>query len=114
MANERIDDRLDSHIRFVRDRFETHGRFGYTNRHYSFPVVTRQETELLLNRLVKVKAEPNCVFHSEHALDPQPEFNEDWGWFFSSSPDKDVKRPRKRLRDTQAHQLDVFQAEEEP
>jgi hypothetical protein len=32
---------------FVKQRLESGGGFKYTNKHYGFPVVTNQETELL-------------------------------------------------------------------
>jgi len=112
-ANARIDERLESHIRFIRNRFEIHGRFGYLNRHYGFPVVTRQETELLLNRLVAVRGEQSCAFQAEHAVEPQAEFQDDWSWFFTASPGERVARRRNRTVDSGVRQLDVFQTEDE-
>lgn len=47
-ARSRINDRLEAHRQFVRDR-ETAGKaIKHTNHVYGFPVVTRQETELIL------------------------------------------------------------------
>ena len=92
-ASERIGERLASHARFIRERFETHGSFGYRNRHYGFPVVTRQEVDLLLDRLVAVRADGDGRFSAEHAAAPQAGFVEDWEWFFAEGPGGE-ERPR--------------------
>ena len=50
-ANRRILDRLESHRRFI-DEYRRGGRVPkYTNRHYGFEVVTRQEREILIEHL---------------------------------------------------------------
>ncbi|MGB9925405.1 MAG: DNA-methyltransferase [Candidatus Bathyarchaeales archaeon] len=56
-ANQQIDARLRRHVAFVKERTKTHGALGYINRHYGFPVMTQQETEILLNKLREVKIE---------------------------------------------------------
>jgi len=49
-ANARINERISNHIRFIKG-CAPKGRWKYSNRHYHFPVVTRQEQELILNKL---------------------------------------------------------------
>jgi len=48
-AKVTITSRLDSHMAFVNQIHDSGGGFKYTNKHYGFPVVTNQETELVLN-----------------------------------------------------------------
>ena len=47
-ARNRIKDRLDDHRQFVRDRQAAGKAIKHTNQVYGFPVVTRQESELML------------------------------------------------------------------
>ncbi len=47
-ATKRIQMRLDAHHQFIRDRQEAGKPFKYTNKTYDFPVITRQEIELML------------------------------------------------------------------
>ena len=54
LSNEIIDRRIDNHLEFIHKRHQTRGEPKYKNKHYHFPVVTRQEIELLLNPVVKV------------------------------------------------------------
>ena len=53
-ANQKIGDRIENHLQFVQERLETKGQLKYINKFYKFPVMTRQETELLLNPLVTI------------------------------------------------------------
>jgi DNA modification methylase len=48
-ANGRIQARIDEHLAFVTQCRETGREMKHLNRNYQFPVVTRQETELLLD-----------------------------------------------------------------
>jgi DNA modification methylase len=54
-ANERVRSRIDSHIDFIRQCRDTGRTLKHVNRRYSFPVVTRQETELFLNLVADVR-----------------------------------------------------------
>jgi DNA modification methylase len=47
LSNEKINNRLQGHMAFVKQRLESGNKFKYTNKHYGFPVVTNQEKELL-------------------------------------------------------------------
>ncbi|UCE53794.1 MAG: site-specific DNA-methyltransferase [Desulfobacterales bacterium] len=53
-ANQKIRDRIEHHLEFVQKRLETKGQLKYINKFYKFPVMTRQETELILNPLVTI------------------------------------------------------------
>ncbi|BBO73643.1 DNA modification methylase [Desulfosarcina widdelii] len=54
-GRHRIAERLDAHLQFVREREENGKPIKYTNQVYGFPVITRQETELLLPLPVSVE-----------------------------------------------------------
>ena len=47
LSYQKIKGRLENHMAFVKQRLESGDGFKYTNRHYGFPVLTSQETELL-------------------------------------------------------------------
>lgn len=55
-AKRVIDDRISRHMKFVKKRQAGGKAFKYRNRSHGFPVVTRQETELQLYQLEKIKA----------------------------------------------------------
>ena len=55
IGNQRIRRRLDNHLEFVGHKSASGHRFKHTNRHYGFPVMTGQETELLLNEVLAVQ-----------------------------------------------------------
>jgi DNA modification methylase len=54
-ANARVESRLDAHRHFVAEREQTHGPLKYSNRAYGFPVVTRQETEIIFAQLASLQ-----------------------------------------------------------
>ena len=54
-ANQRIRERLRLHMDFVRQRTVTHGDLGYKSKHYGFPVMTQQETEIFFEKLRQVE-----------------------------------------------------------
>ncbi len=53
-ANAIIHRRLNNHLSFVKARSKIKGELAYLNKHYEFPVMTRQETDLFLNPLVGI------------------------------------------------------------
>jgi DNA modification methylase len=92
-SNKHIRNRIKKHIDFVKERFKARGAFKYVNKHYGFPVVTRQEKELLLNQLVSVAQSGDGVFEVSYSEEPQREFCGDWEAFVmpearSSTPGK--------------------------
>ena len=109
VANVRIAERLSEHADFVRNRHETKGTFGYRNEHYGFPVVTRQEVELLLNELIAVKKSGETAFEVEYSEEAQPEHVEDWEWFFAGAkPPKRATTSTKKGRAGEPVQLDML------
>jgi DNA modification methylase len=60
-SNRHIESRLRKHVAFVKERTRTHGRSGYTNKYYGFPVMTKQETEILFDELNEAVLKDNSV-----------------------------------------------------
>jgi DNA modification methylase len=74
-ANARIRERLNAHCRFV-SRREADGKAPpkHVNRHYGFPVITRQEVELRLEPLIAVTATAGG-FHIDYDTSPPPDLS---------------------------------------
>ncbi len=53
-ANQRIEERLAQHQRFVSDRLKDGYQFKYINANYGFPVMTAQEKKLKLDRIENI------------------------------------------------------------
>jgi DNA modification methylase len=87
-SNTHISNRIKNHIAFINDRFKTAGKFKYENRHYRFPVISNQETKLLLNRLVSLKKSGDNSFEVTYANKPQEEFCRNWEDFILPEKDK--------------------------
>jgi DNA modification methylase len=62
LANEYNENRLQEHRTFIKEYSEKKGLIRYRNDHYNFPVVTKQETELKLNKLREVKKTANVSY----------------------------------------------------
>ncbi|MCG3223954.1 MAG: site-specific DNA-methyltransferase, partial [Candidatus Heimdallarchaeota archaeon] len=66
-ANENTEERIQQHRDFISKRIEKNGKIKYTNEHYGFPVITKQELKLKLDILKSIKQiEKNC-FEVEYA-----------------------------------------------
>ena len=73
-AQRRIRGRIDDHLRFVDQCRETGRELKHLNRHYGFPIVTGQETELLLEVPEDVSAREPDGFEVNYAEDPRRVF----------------------------------------
>lgn len=60
-ANQQIEERLRRHLAFVKAQTKIYGSLRYVNKHYGFPVMTRQETEILLNELQRIEIDNNIA-----------------------------------------------------
>jgi hypothetical protein len=71
-SNERIRRRLSDHIAFVTERERVHGPdcFKYRNKNYGFPVMTKQEVEMKIEYLKRVRREDGDVFIAQYTTDP--------------------------------------------
>jgi DNA modification methylase len=61
-SNKYIEDRLRSHKEFVQKRMKDEKEVKYNNIHYNFPVITKQEIELNLNKLIQLKQSNSNTF----------------------------------------------------
>ncbi|MGD2151416.1 MAG: site-specific DNA-methyltransferase [Desulfobacterales bacterium] len=73
-SNDCISARLKNHLKFVQEGHKNKRGFKYLNKHYEFPVITRQETELLINRLEGIKETNHNNFQVMYSDEPQQEF----------------------------------------
>jgi DNA modification methylase len=92
-SNERIRKRIKNHFRFVEEYAYTKGGFKYLNSHYRFPVMTRQETDLLLNTVLSVTIVNATTFELAYSDEPEPEFCRNWEPFILPAGEK--PRPAK-------------------
>lgn len=104
LANLRISERLDNHLEFVEIRHREKGPFKYTNRHYGFPVVTRQEQDLLINAPAGVAKTGARSAEVQYAEAPQSEYCRDWGMFLAAG---EPQRPKKKSKPKQRREVQM-------
>ncbi len=78
ISNDRIHHRIQSHLEFVRERTKEKGNLKYLNRHYKFPVMTRQEMELFFNPLETIDQSDNATMEVTYSDVPRENFKGDW------------------------------------
>lgn len=67
-VNRRLCERVEDHLQFVQERLVTRGDMKHRSRSYGFPVMTKQETEIVLfavNAIEEVQA--GSVFQVDHS-----------------------------------------------
>ncbi len=108
-SNKRIEERLEKHLAFVDDRVKTKGKFKYTNDHYLFPVMTRQETDLTINELLDIHQMGTDSFEVSYSDNPQKEYVGSWDEYVLSDTEKNEKKkrtvPKKRMKNHEQQQL---------
>jgi DNA modification methylase len=77
-SNDRIRQRINDHLDYLKSRSDEKGKFKYTNRHYRFPVMTRQEVELFFNPLESIKQTAKNTMEVMHADAFDQDFSGDW------------------------------------
>ena len=77
-VNAYIEKRLARHVAFVSERLAADKPVRYRNKPYGFPVVTRQEMDLLLNAVTGVALNGGGTAAVDYAAAPQPAFCGDW------------------------------------
>ncbi|MCG8636068.1 MAG: site-specific DNA-methyltransferase, partial [Desulfobacterales bacterium] len=77
-GKEMVHQRLFRHLSFVLDRIKTRGPLKHKNSHYGFPVMTRQETALLLNTPLDLTRSENPPYTVTYDPSPQDWFCRDW------------------------------------
>ena len=92
-SNKCIIERLKKHCSFVESRFIKKGKFKYLNKHYKFPVMTNQETNLLINELKSVSRKEEDTFEATYSDKLQEDFVGYWnGYVMSDSEKKELKK----------------------
>ena len=97
-SNQRIRERIINHLDFVKARFEEKGAFKYKNKHYQFPVMTKQEIDLLINELSTVQNIEGNIFEVHYSSEPRKKFHENWDGFLLSGkkkPRTDKRKPKQ-------------------
>jgi len=80
-------------LEFVEDRVKIKGKFKYTNDHYQFPVMTRQETDLIINELLDVHQTGTDSFEVSYSDTPQKEYVGSWDdYILSGSDNRNIKK----------------------
>jgi len=74
LSNTRIVERLNRHCAFIEDRYAKRKGLKHINKHYQFPVMTKQETELLINELNEVKQISENAIEVIYSDQPQTDF----------------------------------------
>jgi DNA modification methylase len=69
-ARQRIRSRIEEHLAFVEQRRAAGREIKHINRPYRFPVVTRQETELLIDPLEEVSPSERDSLRATYSNDP--------------------------------------------
>jgi DNA modification methylase len=77
-SNDRIQRRIKDHLAYLDSRKDEKGKFKYINKHYKFPVMTRQELDLFINPLEKINQKDPQTFEVEYAEVPDQRFDGDW------------------------------------
>lgn len=96
-SNERIENRLTAHLEFIRNRIETKGPLKHRNAPYGFPVVTNQETLLLINALRSFRKVDDTTIGVTYEDEPQAGFAGTWENAAAKPPDP-VDRPKGRKK----------------
>jgi DNA modification methylase len=73
-ANERIENRIKTHLDYVQHHRPIKGGFKYRNQSYQFPVMTRQETDIVINPLTAIKPTTDTGFEVYYSTEPSPSF----------------------------------------
>ena len=71
-ANQRIDRRIQAHVDYVKQNQFHPGRFKYINPHHRFAVRTRQETDMLINRLATIQKTTANGFEVVYSIEKTP------------------------------------------
>ena len=81
-ANNRIWQRIAGHLNFVKRRNLDKKSLKYQNKHYDFPVITRQEQEILFNELLQTKKYGDNSVEVMYSDNPGDAYEGYWGELF--------------------------------
>jgi DNA modification methylase len=100
LSDEIINHRIDNHLEFVHKRSVAKGELKYKNKHYHFPVVTKQEIELLLNPVVNVAVDKKEVlFIVDYAREQHIRFDQERkNYLTNQQAELKTKKPGRPLQ----------------
>ncbi|MHA1303831.1 MAG: DNA-methyltransferase [Candidatus Heimdallarchaeaceae archaeon] len=76
-ANKYIENRIQRHRDFIEQRVKKQGELKYTNKYYGFPVMTKQEIELYINKLKAIRCINKQTFECEYLTEEEsPSFHQ--------------------------------------
>jgi len=93
VSNDQIRQRLQSHLDYIESRADDKGKFKYLNKHYKFPVMTRQEIELFFNPLQSLELIDEHTMEVIYTAALENDFNGDWKALI---PSRNMKAGRQR------------------
>ncbi len=70
-SNSLMQERLSHHIRYAEDRINNSAPMKYINKYYSFPVITKQEQHILLNKINDLQELKANSFEITYSSEPQ-------------------------------------------
>ena len=113
-GNQFISTRLSNHMKFVKERLAAGKPFRHTNEVYQFPVMTRQEKDLILNELIQ------CEWATDQTLSVSYEDTPRDGIFSIDAdmplpkpedlqkPPSKQKRKKQNSQKNQMNQMELF------
>ncbi len=108
-SNNRIKQRLAKHLEFVEDKYQKNYKFKHVNNHYLFPVMTKQETDLIINELLSVEQTDKTFYEVSYLDKPQNKYGGSWDDYIFSDAEKEAMKKRgkakKRIKDDGQQQL---------
>lgn len=96
IANLRINERLEKHVAFAKQRYEEGGSLKHVNKHYHFPVMTAQETDLIINELESIAQTVESNFKVTYSELPQARYVGNWENHVPSAGTVGKKDPKQR------------------
>ncbi|MHA1369378.1 MAG: DNA-methyltransferase [Promethearchaeota archaeon] len=63
-CNKHIEKRILNHVLFIKEKMKRNEHVKYINKHYGFPVITKQEINLKLTTLTKIRKISNSKFET--------------------------------------------------
>jgi len=102
-SNHRITERLKKHLEFVETQCQKTGKFKYLNKHYLFPVMTGQETDLIINALKSVTKTDGDSYGVAYSDQPQEDFVGVRREYVMSASEKSEKNELEKPAFSQKH-----------
>lgn len=75
-SNKLLRSRIENHLSFVQNRVQLRGSLGYSNKRYGFPVMTKQETEMVFDELRELEVREGGLMEINYRQKPSFVFEE--------------------------------------